>query len=422
MDNTQKARPPDAFSSCRTLRFLLAVVFAASAVLPAQGQNYRSLSFPNSGYGYGINPRGPVTIDSAGNLYGVANGGIKGGLSYAGTVWRVSATGTPSVLHTFQSMGDGEDPVGVVADNEGNIYGTTYSGGYNDVCFYECGTVFKVDTFGNETILYTFKSSPDGLSPASPLIRDEDGNLYGTTRYGGTGNCIFGCGTVFKIDTGGNETVLYSFQGDIDGEYPQASVVRDSNGNLFGTTPVGGVGGSGVVFKLDAGGQESVLYSFAGGEDGSAPYSSLVLDSSGRLYGTTSRGGGECDCGVVFTVSATGTEAVLYRFTGGVDGGWPMAGLTLDSNGNLYGTASAGGMVPCNTFFTSGCGTVFQISQNGSESTLHTFHLADGADPESGLTWDAAGHLYGNTFRGGSGSCASHKVHLGCGVVFRLAK
>jgi uncharacterized repeat protein (TIGR03803 family) len=168
--------------------------------------------------------------------------------------------------------------------------------------------VFKLDTTGTETVLYSFTGGNDGQDPEAGLIMDATGNLYGTTAYGGGTGCGgFGCGVVFKLDTTGAETVLYSFSGGNDGQDSEAGLIMDATGNLYGTTNSGGAFNFGVVFKLDTTGTETVLYSFTGGADGATPEGSLISDSSGALYGTTQNGGdSNCKsqygfgCGVVF--------------------------------------------------------------------------------------------------------------------------
>src|SRR5439155_2369757 len=175
----------------------------------------------------------------------------------------------------------------LIRDSAGNLYGTTCCGGT-----FNYGIVFKVDTSGNETGLYSFTGGADGASPLYvALLRDGAGNLYGTTQNGGDTSCDppYGCGTVFKLDSAGNETVLYSFVGGTDGQYPLAGVIRDASGNFYGTTSRGGSAGAGTVFKLNPRtGKETVLYTFQSGPtDGDAPYAGLVMDSTGNLYGTT---------------------------------------------------------------------------------------------------------------------------------------
>jgi uncharacterized repeat protein (TIGR03803 family) len=209
--------------------------------------------------------------------------------------------------------------------------------------------VFKIDGAGNYTVLYSFTGGVDGGSPLAGLIFDSKGNLYGTTIGGGA----LSAGVVFKVDTSGNETVLYSFTGGADGGFPFGGVVLDSKGNLYGTTNGGGASGAGVVFKIDKSGSETVLYSFTGGNDGAYPlWVTLARDAAGNLYGTTV-GGGTSNAGVVFKVDTSGNETVLYSFTGGDDGGNPRVGVTLGPDGNLYGTADSGG--------ASSAGAVFEI-------------------------------------------------------------
>jgi uncharacterized repeat protein (TIGR03803 family) len=312
-----------------------------------------------------------VIRDSAGELFGtLAAGGLEN-CGYSGCVYKLNEAGEGKVLYSFTGGADGVSPyAGVIRDPAGNLFGTTHYGGiFNFVCSGgTCGVVYRLDTNGQETVLYSFTGGADGALPAAAVIRDANGNLYGTTVFGGTqnDNCAYGCGVVFKLDTAGRETVLHSFKGGADGAGPEAGVIRDSAGNLYGTTSAGGIkngscpGGCGVVFKVDAAGHEKVLYSFTGGADGAYP-SGVVWIHKGNLYGTTLVGGtlGNCYdgpstcCGVVFKVDTAGNETVLYSFTGGVDGGNPWAGVLLDSAGNLYGTASGGG--------AANMGVVFEI-------------------------------------------------------------
>jgi len=283
-----------------------------------------------------------------------------------------------------------------VLDAQGNLYGTTSKGGA-----YNYGTVFKLDTSANEAVLYSFTGTAgDGVYPYAGLVLDAQGNLYGTTYEGGaTGN-----GTVFKLDTSANEAVLYSFTGTAgDGVYPYAGLVLDAQGNLYGTTVLGGAGGVGTVFKLDTSGKETVLYSFTM-LDGAVPYAGLVLDTQGNLYGTTYGGGNRAckyPCGTVFKLDTTGKETVLYSFTGtGGDGAYPEAGLVLDAQGNLYGTTLYGGSGRCRGQLH--CGTVFKLDTSGNESALYGFSGKDGAYPWAGLVMDAQGNLYGTTSQGGA--------------------
>ena len=330
--------------------------------------------------------------DAAGNLYGTTTAG---GTSGMGTVFKLDTAGTKTVLHSFTGPPlDGQYPgADLVRDAAGNLCGTTFYGGAS----YH-GTVFKVDPTGAETVLHSFTGDPDGSDPSAGMIRDGAGNLYGTTYEGGN----FGKGTVFKLDTAGLETVLYSFAGPPDGQFPNARLVRDAAGNLYGTTEIGGdlqcnsQNGCGTVFKLDTTGAETVLHRFTGTPtDGSYPEGGVVRDAAGNLYGTTSYGDAS-DLGTVFKLDNAGTETVLHSFTGGTtDGATPMVGLIPGAAGSLYGTTEVGG--------PSNFGTVFRVTTSGTETILHSFVKGgtDGKKPRGGLIRDPAGNLYGTTSSGG---------------------
>jgi uncharacterized repeat protein (TIGR03803 family) len=279
------------------------------------------------------------------------------------------------------------------------------------------------------TVLHTFTGGTDGANPQSELIRDSAGNLYGTTRDGGSTTLCggFGCGTVFKIDSSGNETVLYRFTGGADGSVPLGGVIRDAAGNLYGTAAAGGASGWGTVFKLDKNGNETTLYTFTGFDDGGAPVGSLVRDAAGNLYGTTTaggifncvQGGGSPSCGTVFKLDTSGTETVLYTFQGTTDGSIPFSGLALDGAGNLYGTASNGGHIdPNSSCDVFGCGTVFKIDTTGTFKVLYTFLGGkDGDEPQAPVTVDAAGNLYGTTYRDFNSNSTGC---LSCGTIFKV--
>jgi uncharacterized repeat protein (TIGR03803 family) len=344
---------------------------------------------------------------------------MKNGCAYGLALWIAlglavfaarSAEGqTLTVLYNFTGSPDGAAPVaGVVRDSEGNLYGTTLVGGNNS------GTVFEVSANGTETILHSFRGKRDGSEPWAGLVRDPQGNLYGTTAYGGA----FNFGVVFEVTKAGKERVLYSFAGLPDGQHPMAGLVRDAAGNFYGTTSAGGGGncnygaGCGTVFMLSNTGTETVLHSFAGGTmDGASPVAGLVRDASGNLYGTT-YGGGASGLGTVFKVDPPGQETVLYSFAGyPTDGENPAAGLIWHA-GNLYGTTSAGGAYSY--------GTVFRVTKTGRESVLYSFGgtSSDGRNPAAGLVGDAVGNLYGTTQAGGGTVCAGE----GCGTLFKLTK
>jgi uncharacterized repeat protein (TIGR03803 family) len=255
------------------------------------------------------------------------------------------------VLHTFHGK-DGANPVGVlVTDNAGNLYGTTGIGGTGKCSQFGCGTVFKLNKAGKQVWLHSFEGKNGYISYAG-LLRNAAGDLFGTTANGGKinnacgGSKAGGCGLVFELDkTGKKGTVLHKFKGTPDGFFPEALLVADAQGNLYGTTYVGGSSSLGAVFKVDPAGKETVLYNFAGGSDGCGPYPGVTLDAAGNLYGVTSLGGdGFCNSGhgVVFKVDTAGNETVLHTF-GGSDGDDPDSVLLFDSKGNLYGTTGYGG-------------------------------------------------------------------------------
>jgi uncharacterized repeat protein (TIGR03803 family) len=377
------------------------LVLAAVTVPSAFAQTFTVLyTFTNEAQGW--QPEAAPILDAAGNLYGTTLfGGTAGGF---GTVFELDTSGNETVLYSFSGEPDGEDPNGGLArDRAGNLYGNTLyggtAGGY--------GTVFKLDHAGKLTLLHSFASNPDGADPHGSLIGDPRGNGYGATQYGGTAG---GYGTVFKVDAQGKQSVLYSFAGTPDGEDPEAGLVRDAADNLYGTTVYGGTaGGFGTVFKLDKTGKLTLLHSFAGTPDGEDPYAGLTGDSAGNGYGTTKYGGAAGGFGTVFKLDSTGKLTLLHSFAGTPDGENPVSGLVVDPAGNIYGTTYYGG--------TFGYGTVFEIDTTGKLTILHNFNASpDGANPIGGLTRDAAGNLYGTTSDGGDLSCG----FFGCGVVFKV--
>jgi uncharacterized repeat protein (TIGR03803 family) len=379
---------------------LLALVFST---LLAQGVTYKKL-YEFHGGSDGVAPFAGLVRDSKGNLYGTTfDGGAAS--SASGTVFKVDRTGKETVLHSFRSSrGDGAFPTAdLIRDAEGNLYGTTDEGG--DFSLY--GTVFKLNAAGKESLLYSFSGGTDGAFPEAGLIQDASGNLYGVTFDGGAAGCSIGaglCGVVFKLDKNGKETVLYSFTGP-DGARPAARLMMDTAGSLYGTTTRGGPVDGGTVFKLDTSGVETVLHSFSG-SDGASPEAGVIMDADGNLYGTTTFGGHR-GVGVVFKLDPSGKETVLHSFTGGADGQFPEAGVIMDKAGNLYGTAFAGG--PAHH------GVIYKLDRTGKETTLYTFPTkAGGARSRGGLIMDAKGNLYGTTKNGGDPACR-------CGVVFRLA-
>jgi uncharacterized repeat protein (TIGR03803 family) len=308
----------------------------------------------------GISPVGALLMDNEGNFYGAteAGGGTGCGGYGCGTVFEFASDGTENVLYAFQGGIDGVNPQGsLIVDSGGNLYGVTAEGGsYNGSQCAEagCGTVFEVQPNGVKNTLYVFQGGADGAFPDNGVLSDASGNLYGATTSGGGSGCNDnGCGTVFKLTPGGTEAPLYAFQGGADGQYPLSDLIIDGAGNFFGTTLMGGTSGAGTVFKISPTGQETVLYSFKGGSDGANPQAGVIMDRAGNLYGTTYFGGRNkiCEkvsngCGTVFKLAPNGKETVLYQFPyargNPPDGAFPQASLLMGKKGKLYGTATAG--------------------------------------------------------------------------------
>jgi uncharacterized repeat protein (TIGR03803 family) len=299
---------------------------------------------------------------------------------------------TLKALYSFTGAADGGDPYpAVIRDAAGNLYGTT---DYAGTAF--AGVVFEVSKTGQETVLYNFcslSSCTDGQYPYAPLVRDVAGNLYGTTQYGGTSNL----GVVFKLSARGQETVLHSFTGGADGVYPYGGLFRDAAGDLYGTTESGGTSNLGVVFKISKTGKETVLHSFTGAaNDGGEPLSSgFYMDAKGNLYSVASHGGTSGE-GVLYKLSPKGKLTVLHSFTAGTtDGCYPYGTPAVDAHGNMYGGTGGCG--------TSNLGVVWKVSKNGTETILHNFAGAsDGQSPLAGVILDAAGNIYGTTNTGGA--------------------
>ncbi len=337
-----------------------------------------------------------LAIDSAGNLYGTS---VYGGTYGGGSVYKVTPKGVLSVLYSFQNLADGGFPSGpVVRDSAGNLYGETYSGGT-----YNYGTIFKVSPAGKETVLYNFSQE---LSVGGGLVRDSSGNLYG---YNLNGN-----GSVFEFTAGGTYKTLYTFcslSNCADGASPLYRPTLKANGVLYGLTEYGGdlsceSDGCGVAFELDTSGNEIVLHTFTGGNDGEYPSSDLALDSAGNLYGATSFGG-TGEWGVLFKINSSGKESIVYNFcslTNCADGASP-GGYFVVSAGNVYGITAGNGKAP------EIYGNIFEVTAKGAESVLYT--ATGPAELGSGLVMDKAGDLYGTTWDGGP-------AHTG--TVYKLTK
>jgi uncharacterized repeat protein (TIGR03803 family) len=340
-------------------------------------------------------PAGALISDKDGNLYGTTS---TGGPNGAGTVFKLAPDGTESLIHTFNGV-DGNLPMsGLLKGPHGKFYGVTEIGGK-----YGAGNVYEVTKDGVLTSIFEFGATPgDGWNPVCDLAWGPHGELVGTTVNGGAN----GYGTVFQVTLDGKETILHSFSIGADGRYPAAGVVLDPAGNVYGTTHNANDGSSGTAYKIDAQGVFSVLYTF---DDASGffPHAAMTLDADGNLYGTTEAGGDYAN-GTVFKLTPGGAHTVLHSFTGGADGSTPVAPLYRDKDGNLVGTTSWGGQ--------GYHGTIFMLAPDGLLTTLYTFDGTTGNNSMAGVVRDPATGvhaIYGSTYSGGA---------TGGGVIFRLKK
>jgi uncharacterized repeat protein (TIGR03803 family) len=408
-------------SPCKII-FLACVFYGLAAIsLPAQNLPFSTLVDFNGTNGQ--EPLGTLIQGSDGNLYGTT---YAGGANGYGSIYKMTPTGTLTTIYSFCSetgCTDGANPAAaLVLGSDGNFYGTTWAGGVfepmpNPSAY--GGTVFRITPAGVLTTLYNFCSESstacyDGEEPSGTLIQGANGNLYGTTVYGGYG----GVGTIFMvIPTGGIEVTLYSFcsqPGCTDGVSPGPGLTQDTNGNFYGTTQVGGANQDGTVFELTAEGGLITLYSF-GGPDGVVPNSQLLPTGNGSFYGTTAGGGANGD-GTLFEITTGGTLTTLHSFDG-KDGQHPFGQLVQTSNGNLYGVTQNGGasFSSSSPSIANGYGSVFEMTPAGALTTVHSFDGTDGYGA-SGLV-QADGTLYGTTSSGGPAG-----ANNGDGTVFSLAE
>jgi uncharacterized repeat protein (TIGR03803 family) len=336
----------------------------------------------------GYSPYGGVVLDRDGNLYGVT---YTGGNYKNGVIYKVDPAGNETILHRLSHHEGCCSSGSLLLDGSGNLYGTTSEAGSRNA-----GTIFELTRSGKLVVLHEFGQGgipEEGARPLAGLIRDEVGNLYGTGSVGG--NCCNG--NIFKLNHATKvETVLYAFGQLPDGFFPEAPLTLDDAGNLYGTTGGGGLC-CGTIFRLDPTGVETILWDFTGGSDGSGA-TGLIRDSAGTLYGTT-YAGGDKGGGTIFKLEQSGAFTLLHTFGESVpDGFASAAGLVADDQGNLYGTTVFGGLY--------GDGAVFKLSQDGAFTVVHSFAWGtDGAFPWAPLVRDAAGNLYGTATQGGDPLC-----------------
>jgi uncharacterized repeat protein (TIGR03803 family) len=333
----------------------------------------------------GEDPTGGLIQAKDGNFYGVTSFGGAHGL---GSIYKVTPAGTESVLYSFMGQPtDGANPIGrLVEASDGNFYGVASQGGAH-----VDGAVFKITPAGDESLLYTFGQSPtDATYPAGGLIQASDGYLYGATTNGGSYG-YGGGGAVYRLSLSGTETIVYSFAApSAQGTYPVGGLLQASDGNFYGLTTEGGANNCGTAFSLTPGGSLNVLHSFQYGSDGCHPIGELVQGADGSFYGTTTVGGmiNTNGQGIVFSLTATGTEMVLHTFNDSPDGRTPSGGLILGNDGNFYGLTSKGG--------ANAVGTIYRIAPGGAESVLYSFSGdSDGGNPSGDLMQAKDGTLLG---------------------------
>jgi uncharacterized repeat protein (TIGR03803 family) len=347
-----------------------------------------------SGGNDGANPNG-LTLATNGVLYGTTQ---RGGTNSLGTIFQLNSTGAPTGLYSFGGENDGANPFAALTQGrDGNFYGTAFQGGA-----FDNGTIFRITPAGAFTNLFSLNLA-NGDLPYAGLTLATDGNFYGATYQGGAS----GPGAIFRITPAGLLTTIYSFTGGAsDGGFPHANLTQAADGNLYGTTHKVGVGNppfkNGTVFRISTNGTLTTLVTFDN-TNGASSYGALTPAENGNLYGTTAFGGSSSN-GTLFRISASGQFTNIYSFTGGSDGAQPMAGLFAASDGNLYGTTSAGGAF--------GLGTVFRMLPNGTVTNLASFSGFNGANPTAALVDGPDGNLYGTTQYGGAN---------GQGTIFRVS-
>jgi uncharacterized repeat protein (TIGR03803 family) len=396
-------------SRLQSLSFMLSILILLAAAAAAQTETILHSFAGGHDGGY---PASRLILDPQGNLYGLAVGDTRTAAGY-GTVFKVAPGGRETVLYALiqysflGGISGVAESVNLISDAQGNLYGATAYGGAEGAC---CGEIFEVSPTGGEKLVYAFPNI-NPSAPADPFARDAEGNIYGSA-----GDNSYG--TIIKLTPTGTVTELHSFS-NTDGWGGAGGLIIDSAGNLYGTSGIGGSYqcsfGCGTLYELKAASEFELLHSFSG-PDGYYPNADLITDADGNLYGTTRFGGSNAactyngGCGTVFEITASGTETVLYNFSGGMDGLYPYAGLVRDKAGNLYGTTFSGGISSC--FFDLGCGVVFKLAPDGTETVVYSFTgAADGGNPNGALALDSKGNLYGTTLYDGA---------HGYGTVFKV--
>jgi uncharacterized repeat protein (TIGR03803 family) len=405
----RKACSVGTFGLAKMVCFVFLLYMAAATAAPAQ--TFTNLfSFDGSN---GAIPLWAGLVQGLdGNFYGTTSAGGGNG---AGTAFKITRGGALTTLHSFTGGEDGSGPMpGLVLATNGDFYGVNSNGGADGG-----GAAFKITPGGTVTPLLGFSGGAEGANPNSALVQATNGNFYGTTVNGAISGCNDGCGAIFEMTPAGALTTLHDFDFTDGWDAQNALMVQGTDGDLYGETAGGGIAksicpplglgsGCGVIFKITPGGEFTSLHIFDG-TDGYDPYGGLVQATDGNLYGTTLLGGANDD-GTVFKITPGGTFTKLHNFNG-TDGKWPQ-GVVQATDGNFYGTTYYGG--------SKNDGTIFKITPDGTLTTLHNFDGTDGANPNSALLQATDGTFYGTTsdaYGTFSGDCPT----LGCGTVFSLA-
>jgi uncharacterized repeat protein (TIGR03803 family) len=391
---------------CVSTSFLYLATLIALLASTASAANTTKLIYSFAGSGDGEYTDTELVMDPSGNLYGTS---VLGGTFSSGTVFEITAAGAHLVLYNFTGGPDGAQPYkGVTLDTQGNLYGTAVTGGSGS-CEGGCGVVYKLTKSGSswtQSVLHSFTGGSDGSGPGSPVAFDTKGNLYGTTPTGGKN----GLGVVYELTPGGGSwtlTVVHTFTGVTDGSGGSAGrLLIDSLGNLYGVCTVGGANGFGNVYEISPSQGKwtfKTLYTFKDQPDGASPYGGVVSDKSGNLYGTTYYAGAN-DFGTVYKIAHSGstwTESVLYSFKGGMDGASPISSLVADSSGNFYGTTSEGGASSC------GCGVIFKLTKSSTSKWTESVVYRFPGTPSPGFAYNGminglGTNFYGATVHGGT--------------------
>ncbi len=344
-------------------------------------------------------PYGALTEGADGNFYGTTS---TGGKNSNGTVFSIEPNGSHfKVLNAFSgSNGASQSEAALIQADDGNFYGTTFAGGANTF-----GALFQITPSGKLAVLTSFQSGPAGENPAGALVQGANGLLYGTAEYGGIDNF----GTVYSATTSGALLTTTTFEGGLDGANPQSDLILGADGNFYGTTSKGGTGNYGTFFQLTPGGTRTVLYNFTNGADGDLPLKGVIQGTDGSFYGITQIYG-PLGGGVIYRIAVSGTSATLtplYDFSALDSGGYnSYSVLTQASDGNFYGTTYEGG--------TNNSGTVFRMTPGGAYSVVYEFtNGSDGGYPIAGVTQGSDGRLYGTTAGQSGSSGAIFKINLG---------